>query len=162
MSTFDSDAYRWRETYFVLFEAARQPKMQDVEQTLKRLSDRFELTEQSESESGHFESLTLLAPDDYAALDITYLSGEDVLMQGEALVKDLEESGDDVEEQAKIRRLAKCDARLDIMHFEQVVELDGDPETDDMLDPSALLVVMQSLVKLTGGIGVDPQSGVFL
>jgi hypothetical protein len=162
MSTFDSDAYRWRETYFVLFEAPRRPKMQDVQQTLRRLSDRFQLTQETASDTGDFESLTLLAPDDYAALDITYLSGEDVLMQGAALVQDLEESGADVQDQAKIRRLAQCDARLDIMHFEQVVELDGDPETDDMLDPSALLVVMQSLVKLTGGIGVDPQSGVFL
>jgi len=44
------------------------------------------------------------------------------------------------------------------MHFEQLVEGGGD-EPDEMLDPSALLVVMETLMKLTGGIGVDPQSG---
>ena len=28
-----------------------------------------------------------------------------------------------------------------------------------MLDPSALLIVMEALVELTHGVGIDPQSG---
>ncbi len=28
-----------------------------------------------------------------------------------------------------------------------------------MLDPSALLIVMDALVEMTGGVGVDPASG---
>ena len=42
------------------------------------------------------------------------------------------------------------------MHFEQVI--DGD-EGDEMFDPSALLLVIEALTELTGGIGIDPQSG---
>jgi hypothetical protein len=63
-------------------------------------------------------------------------------------------------ERAKLARLPQCDARLDIMHFEQVVESeDGE---DDMLDPSALLLVLEALVKLTGGVGIDPQAGALM
>ena len=31
-----------------------------------------------------------------------------------------------------------------------------------MLDPSALLIVLETLAKLTGGVAVDPQSGTVL
>ena len=31
-----------------------------------------------------------------------------------------------------------------------------------MLDPSALLVVLGALAKLTGGVAIDPQAGTFL
>ena len=41
---------------------------------------------------------------------------------------------------------------------------DDEPEdeADEMLDPSALLIVLDALVELTGGVGVDPQSGTLL
>jgi hypothetical protein len=31
-----------------------------------------------------------------------------------------------------------------------------------MLDPSALLLIMEALVKLTDGVGIDPQSGALM
>ena len=35
-------------------------------------------------------------------------------------------------------------------------------QTDELLDPSALLAVLEALAKITGGIAVDPQSGTIL
>ena len=67
----------------------------------------------------------------------------------------------DPEERAKLARLPKCDARLDILHFEEIVggRSSGEEEGDEMLDPSTLLNVLDALVRMTGGVGVDPQSG---
>jgi len=48
-----------------------------------------------------------------------------------------------------------------VLHFEQLVRFD-DGEADDMLDPSALLVVLQELADETEGLAVDPQAGTFL
>ena len=49
-----------------------------------------------------------------------------------------------------------------MLHFEQVPEdADEDAEDDEMLDPSALLVVLGALAKLTGGVAIDPQAGTF-
>lgn len=161
MSTFDTDDYQWRETYFVLFKSSQRPTLSSVEQTLRALSDRFELRDLEADEEGLFESLTLLAPDDYAALDISYLSGEDVQAQGAQLFDEMKSSaGGTSAERQKLAMLPACDARLDIMHFEQLVgEDDGD---DEMLDPSALLLVLDALVRLTGGVGVDPQAGALM
>lgn len=158
MSTFESDNFRWRETYFVLFDAARRPSLQKVEQTIQRLKDHFELSQACAEEDGSFESLTVMAPDDYAALDISYVEGEEVTEQVQQLIKDLKTSTLQPGDLEKLARLPKCDGRFDLMHFEQVLE--GDE--DEMLDPTALLLVMEALVKLTGGVGIDPQSGALM
>jgi hypothetical protein len=55
--------------------------------------------------------------------------------------------------------LPKCNARRDILHFEQIVGGEAEDESEEMLDPSALLLILDTLVEMTGGIGVDPQSG---
>lgn len=161
MPSLEGDEFQWRETYFVLFESSRRPTLASVEHTLRGLSHRFELRDLEPDDEGLFESATLLAPDDYAALDITYLEGEDVLAQGAALFDEMKPAAaGNAGERAKLVRLTRCNARLDIMHFEQMV--DSEDGEDDMLDPSALLIVLEALVKLTGGIGVDPQSGSLL
>jgi hypothetical protein len=61
----------------------------------------------------------------------------------------------------KLARIPHCDVRFDIMHFEQMTD-DQIDEGEEMLDPSALLLVMDALVELTGGVGVDPQSGALM
>jgi len=35
-------------------------------------------------------------------------------------------------------------------------------DLDDMFDPSTLLIVLEALAELTGGIPVDPQAGALL
>ena len=112
-------------------------------------------------DDGGFESLTLRSPQDYSALDISYVDGEEVQTQGVELAEEMRASAADPEERAKLARLPKCDARLDILHFEEIVggRSSGEEEGDEMLDPSTLLNVLDALVRMTGGIGVDPQSG---
>jgi hypothetical protein len=59
-------------------------------------------------------------------------------------------------------RIKKYDGRFDVLHFEQVLEQTGeDAEEEEMLDPSALLVVLGALARLTGGVAIDPQAGTF-
>jgi len=162
MSTFERDEYKWRETYFVMFDSAKRPTLKTVERVLRELSERFELSNASADEDGRFESITIMSPDDYAALDISFESGEEVLEQGAALEQEMKSSATDEEERGRLARLPKCDARFDLLHFEQVTDDEPEDEADEMLDPSALLIVLDALVELTGGVGVDPQSGTLL
>jgi len=161
MSTFERDDFKWRETYFVLFDSCRRPTLKQVERTLHDINPRFELTGGSDDEDGRFESITVLSSDDYAALDVSYMSGEEVREQGAELYAEMKDSAADETERAKIARLTKLDARFDLLHFEQVTG-SGEDESEEVLDPSALLVVLEALVELTGGVGVDPQSGTVL
>lgn len=162
MSTFENDDFRWRETYFVLFDATKRSTLKQVEGMLRGLNQRFQLTHTSSDDDGHFESLTLLAPDDFAAVDISYLEGEEVLEQGALLTDELKSSSLTEAERRKLARLADCDARFEIMHFQQVMPDEDEDELDGMFDPSALLIVLEALVKITDGIGIDPQSGSML
>ena len=89
MSTFEDDRYRWRETYFVLFPASRRPTLKMVEKKLAALSKRYSLENLGGDEHGKFESLTLISPDDFAALDVCYTGGAEVLEHVEELVQEL-------------------------------------------------------------------------
>ncbi|HEY4311457.1 MAG TPA: hypothetical protein VGN12_18560 [Pirellulales bacterium] len=157
MTMFDTENFQWRETYFVLFRSAKRPTLAKVEATLRELGSHYQLADMQAGEGDTFESLTLFSPDDFAALDISYLAGEDVQDQVASLVEELR-PGEGVEP-AKLALLPKCDARFDVMHFEQMIGNDAGEEADEMLDPSTLLLVLEALVELTGGVGIDPQSG---
>jgi hypothetical protein len=162
MSTFEREDFKWRETYFVLFDSTKRPTLKKMERILTQLSERFELTNARADEDGRFESITIMAPDDYAALDVSFESGEEVQEQGATLAQELKSSTTDDEERAKLTRLPKCDARFDLLHFEEMIGDEPEDELDEMLDPSALLIVLDALVELTDGVGVDPQSGTLL
>ena len=163
MSMFEDTRYRWRETYFVLFDAKKRPKLNAVTKALTTLSSRYELTNLSDDEYGLIDSLTLISPDDYAALDICYSGDPDVLEQAADLVQDLKKAGADLPPLVTWERIKRFDGRFDVLHFEQIPEqLEEELGEDGMLDPSALLLVINALAKLTGGVGVDPQAGTFL
>jgi hypothetical protein len=157
MSTFENQDYKWRETYFVLFDSARRPMLEKVKQRLLRINPRFELNNGEADEAGHIDSLSLRSPQDYAAMDISYVSGEEVSDQVDELQRDMKGTID-ASDRPKLTQLAQCDAKFDILHFEQVSDEDVGDESE-MLDPSALLSVMDALIELTKGVGVDPQSG---
>jgi len=161
MSMFENGRYCWRETYFVLFDSSRRPHLEEVQKALTATGSRFTLTNLTSDESGRAESLTVLAPDDFAALDVCYLEGEEVLEQGAQLADDMQSLSCRPEDRDKLRQIRRFDARFDVLHFEQVVDF-CDDESEEMLDPSALLVVLDTLVKLTDGIAVDPQAGTAL
>ena len=55
-----NDQYRWRETYFVLFDAAEAADAEDGRKTTcRRSNNRFTLTNSSADDEGRFESLTV-------------------------------------------------------------------------------------------------------
>jgi len=163
MSMFEDSRYRWRETYFVFFDAKQRPKLASVAKMLAALNKRFQLTNQTADSHGRIDSLTLISPDDYAALDICYTTGPEVLEQGASLVEDLKKAGPDVPPPVPWEQIKQYDGRFDVLHFEQVPEdVEEGAEEDGMLDPSALLIVLGALATLTGGVAIDPQAGTFL
>ncbi len=161
MSTFEDHNYRWRETYFVLFDAKKRPKLQSVAKSIQDLNSRYELKNLSADEHERIESLTIISPEDYAALDICFTSGDEVREQAAALVADLKKSAGDTGAEIPEQKLLSYNGRFDVLHFERIGET-SDEEDDEMLDPSALLIVLETLAKLTGGVAVDPQSGTIL
>ena len=158
MSLFENEAYRWRETYFVVFRKKNRPSADALLELLKTLGSRYEVQDVRRDEQERFESLTLLSPDDFAAMDISYVVGEEVKEQVEQLSEELENAQLTDLERRKWERLKTFDARFDIYHFEQVV-LPDEGDDESFLDPGALLIVLQRLAKLCHGVGVDPQSG---
>ena len=59
MSLFENEQYRWRETYFILFEEPRRPTIAQVRKSLKQLGDDYELVDPRGDAQGRFETLTL-------------------------------------------------------------------------------------------------------
>ena len=163
MSTFERDGYEWRETYFVFFERARRPALKQIEKRLHKLSKRFKLEGGTADEDGHFESITLVSESDFAAVDIAYEEGEEVIEQAAAMAKEFKLSQIEADERKKLERLPKLDARFDLLHFEHTAGDDPlDDADDEMLDPSALLLVLDTVLELTDGVGIDPASGSFV
>ncbi len=158
MSLFEDDRYQWRETYFVFFDQARRPTWKQIEAALAKVHAHFELSQPRLDEDGGFESVTLTAPEAYAALDITYLEGEEVLEQAANIVEEMRDFVTEPAEKAKLNRLPHYDAHFEIFHFEEIVPDDEMDEPEGMLDPGALLLVLGALATLTHGVAVDPQS----
>jgi len=136
MSMFENNQYRWRETCFVLFQSSERPTLEVVEETLTALDPSYRLQDKLADDDGRFDSLTLLSPDDFAALDICFTCGPEILEQGATLCDELESAACEIDEPEG-----------------------GDDDFDEVLDPGALLIVLDALAKLTDGIAVDPQTG---
>jgi hypothetical protein len=163
MSLFDRDEFTWRETYFLLFDATKRPTFEQVEQALHDLNPSFEIIDRRADEQGMFESATVLAPEDYSALDISFLEGDEVRLHGNDLAEELRPTVEESQDREKLKRLPEMTARFDIMHFEQAAPTTASEEEppDEMFDPTALLMVLETLSQLTDGIAIDPQSGTF-
>jgi len=162
MSMFENPEYRWRETCFVLFDPGNRPDAATVQDVLGKLSDRYVLKTPACDEQGRFESLTVLAPDDFAALDVCYIEGEEVVEQTEELVKELEPIARETGDLDAVEQIRGYSARFDVLHFERMPDALEEDDEDEMLDPGALLLVLGALAELTGGVAVDPQSGAIL
>jgi hypothetical protein len=151
----------WRETYYVFFPSDRRPQSEAMREALTDLSNRFVLQNLEQDDQGGFESILLEAPDDHAALEISFEAGDGVVEQSAQLAKHLKDDLD----RKQLGELLRADARLDIMHFEHVREEDefadddDDDDEDEILDPGCLLLVVAALADLTGGLPIDPASG---
>lgn len=133
-----------------------------VELELDKLG-RYEISDQTADDDGNMLSMTVVAPDDFSALDISYIAGDEVVDESNSLLEELVAEGVTPEERETIDNAASFDARFDIMHFQRMVEGDGGEEDGmELFDPSALLKVLECLCNLTDGISLDPQSGTLL
>ena len=171
----NGDELHWRETYFIVFPHDRRPTLKQVASALTEANRRFQLENPESDDGGLLESLLVESPEDHAAVEISYEVGDAVIEQNLEWAKQLQKElpGDQLQE------LIKADARLDVAHFERVhSDSVGDPETatpleggfgdafgsdDDepfeMLDPTCLLMVVDTLASLTDGLTFDPASG---
>lgn len=159
MSLFANGNYRWRETYFVLFEQSKLPSPLGMREALEKLGTGYEILEESIDEDGCIEAMTVVSVYDFAAMDISYVTGEEVAEQIAELQSELDDTELTQLEQAKLKRLPECNARFDIYHFQQVVDNDSDDDEDEFMDPGSLLAVLEQLAQLCDGVGVDPQAG---
>lgn len=162
------DQLAWRETYFVMFASDNRPTMAQVETAIAEASTRLSVTDLAADDDGLFASAVVQAPEDNAAMEISYESGEMVIEQSAALAKQLRKQLDG----DQLAQLLRADARLDVMHFERLAEGQmeedefgyGEEEDEDALlaealDPASLITVVDALTRLTGGIAFDPASG---
>src|SRR3954453_3317998 len=118
MENGNDDQLEWRDTYFVLFQESRRPTLTQVEAAITETSRRLKLENLEADEDGMFESLLVQAPQDNAALEISYERGDAVVEQSSELAKQLkEELGP-----KQLKQMLKADARLDVMLFERVKE----------------------------------------
>ena len=158
MSLFENDLYQWRETYFVLYEQSTRPQAAAVVAALKKQDAHYEISNLVADDDGQLESMTLRSPEDSSAMDITFVTGEEVTEQRDEMLNTIAKSTLREGDREKLNFLGECDSRFDIYHFEEASFVGGDEDGDDPLDPGALLLVMDCLAKLCRGVGVDPQS----
>ncbi len=165
MSLFDDDNYQWRETCFVFLKRAQRPTAKRVEETLRETNHHFQLQNVAANEDGLFESCTLIAPDAYAAIELSYVEGPEVTEQLAALPGEIRQMTEDPEELKKADRLPEMTARIDVMHFERLTFSFGEEEeepAEGMFDPGALILVLEQLAYVCDGVPVDPQSGAIM
>jgi hypothetical protein len=160
----NDELLEWRDTYFILFQQADRPTLTQVEAAITESSKRLKLENLEADDDGLFESVLVQAPQDNAALEISYETGDAVIQQSADLAKQLK----DELKGNQLKRMLKADARLDVMLFERVQDDSFSGDEDDAewqaasLDPSSLLNVVEALAKLTGGLPIDPASGAIL
>lgn len=160
------DQLEWRDTYFILFKSSRRPTLTQVEASINKASRQLQLQHLEANDDGLFESVLVQAPQDNAALEISYETGDAVVEQTAELARQMK---DEIEVK-QLQQMLDADARLDVMLFERVSgESWSAPESEDdedwesgSLDPSSLLNVVQALAKLTRGVAIDPASGAIM
>ena len=165
MSMFQDNDYQWRETYFILLDESRRPALEAVRQAILDADAHLSLQSGAADDAGRFESLTILATDDNAALDLSYTSGEEVVEGMDQLIEDLGPWLSGPGSEGLVERLRSCKARIDVFHFERQDKQHTEPDDqfdDEILDPGSLFLVINALADLTGAIAVDPQSGTII
>lgn len=157
MSLFENPDYQWRDTYFVFLPQGKRPSAHQVIESLGPAGLGDELRNIREDEAG-FLSLTVLAPQDSAAMDIVYMPpGEEVneslcQAQGQLCAPKSDVS------QSQLKKLEGCDARIDVFHFEHLT-LESFADEEEMLDPGGVIEAVDCIAALCDGVAVDPQSG---
>ena len=107
-TTDNDDELEWRDTYFILFNQSDRPTLTQVEAAISGASRRLKLEHLEADDDGMFESVLVQAPEDNAALEISYETGEAVVAQSTDLAKQLKGELD----KKQLTQMLKADARL--------------------------------------------------
>ena len=155
MSLFEDSSFQYRETYFVFFKSDAKPSAEQLKAMVDSFGRRYAVLKTHESE-GNFEAITIVSEQDNAGIDVTLVEGDDVkekVVEINEAFKSMTVSGDDLE---KLGGVSGADTYLEVFHFEKFTF------EEEMLDPGALLKILDGLVELTGGVAYDPQSTSFM
>lgn len=150
MSLFDNKKYQYRDTFYVFFQQDRCPTAEAVRSALHKLNEGLVVTNLRASDH-HLESLSVECSEDSSAMDVCLVGGDEVRQQVRELLQEFRTITLAADDSRRLGQLKTCDGRFDILHFEKA-------GFEDDLDPGGMLLVVQELVALTGGIGLDPQS----
>ena len=171
----DKAELAWRETYFILLNDSQRPTLHQLEAAIIDANPRLKPENHEADDDGLFCSLFVDAPEDKAALEISYQSGDEVNEQAIELATSMK----DRVTPDQLSQLVAANARIDLMHFERMSEngdegfaADFDDEaggdfdeldfTAEGLDPATLITVVEALANLTGGLPLDPAAGELL
>ncbi len=110
------DELLWLETYFIMFPSGRRPTLAQVEHALAGADPRLRLENLEADDDGMFASLLVESPEDHAAVEISYETGEAVIEQNLEWAKQLQKQIP----AKQLQLLIASDARLDVAHFERV------------------------------------------
>lgn len=169
----NGDELHWRETYFIVFARDRRPDLKRVAEALAQANSHFQLENLASDERGLIESLLVESPEDHAVVEISYEVGDAVIEQNLEWAKQLQKEIP----AEQLQELVRADARLDVAHFEKVRsgeeeqcsefptfgnDFDDPEEPFEMLDPTCLLMVVDTLSSITEGLTFDPASGEIL
>ncbi len=173
-SSGNGDELHWCETYFIVFTQDRRPDLKRVAEALSKANPHFQLENLAADEGGLLESLMVESPEDHAVVEISYEVGDAVVEQNLEWAKQLQKEIP----AEQLQELIRADARLDVAHFEKVrsgeeekifsefptfgSDFDEPEEPFEMLDPTCLLMVVDTLSSLTDGLTFDPASGEIL
>ncbi|RIK72805.1 MAG: hypothetical protein DCC67_18705 [Planctomycetota bacterium] len=171
------DELLWLETYFIVFPSSRRPTLAQVERAITQANPRFKLENLAADDDGYFASVLVESPEDSAAVEVSYETGEAVIEQNVAWARQIRKRITPAQHQ----RLASADARLDVAHYERVQggevsaerddarderfadDLDDESLDDELametFDPTCLLTVVDALAALTQGLTFDPAAG---
>jgi len=118
---FDDNRFCWRETYLVMLRAEKRPVISELVQRLKKLHNRYDIRN-IRSDMGCLISLCVVAPNDGAAVELLYREGDEVRREFAVLADELERHEPTGKECKKIASAREFDAKIEVMHFEQMQE----------------------------------------
>ena len=153
MSLFGDPNFQYRETYFVLLKSDDCPSSEKLIEAIESLGNNFQIVD-SKINEGKLESITVDMSEDFAALDVTYVEGDEVLTQVEEIGEELRNMTLQGDELTKLSKIRHCNARFDVFHFERSINT----EADEFIDPGGLLLVLERIASLCDGVSFDPQS----
>jgi len=153
MSLFEDNQYEYCDTFFVFLEEGNAPTCEAIEGALAELGTRYTV-ENLKGRDGRFVSATIRSPADYSAMDLTFVVGDEVTEQVTTLGEELRNITMHGGAADSLKKMVKATARYDVFHFE---EKNANNE-DEFLDPGGVLLVVQKIAAVCGGVGYDPQS----